>query len=160
MKSLIWILGAPGTGKGKLSKSIAEEYGIECLSMGELLRKSGGMEIAEAARRGRLIPDRKAVELIMKETEREEGKEMIFDGFPRTVEQYRMFKEKDNAKVELIIWLRCEKNLIMERIQNRALKEPGRIDSSPETVRARLRGYEEVTHPLLDVFHFDRMPCV
>ncbi|OIR57655.1 MAG: adenylate kinase [Amphiamblys sp. WSBS2006] len=159
MKTQIWILGAPGTGKGTLSANITKKHGIQHLCMGELLRKSRDAAIVETIRKGNLIPGKQAAELITKEMERVKGKEIILDGFPRTVEQYKMFKEVNASKVTCIIWLKCEETLAMKRIQERALQEPERNDSDPETVSARLKEYEKTTRPLLGMLHADELPC-
>ena len=39
------ILGAPGSGKGTLSKVLQDEYGIHHISTGDLIRKSDDKEL-------------------------------------------------------------------------------------------------------------------
>lgn len=87
--------GAPGSGKGTLSDIIVRNYGLQHLSTGDVLRAeiaSGsklGQEINDIISLGNLIPDEQMIELLKNYINSlpQGCKGVIFDGFPRTVEQ-------------------------------------------------------------------------
>ncbi len=89
------LCGAPGSGKGTQSDFIVKKYGLQHLSTGDVLRaeiKSGstlGKEIDAIISKGELVPDAKMIDLIDNFIENlpKDSKGVIFDGFPRTVEQ-------------------------------------------------------------------------
>jgi len=153
----IILCGAPGSGKGTQSAMIAEKYSLEHLSTGDVLRaeiKSGselGREIDALISAGNLVPDHKMIHLIehFLDTRSAECKGVIFDGFPRTVEQAEalslMLKRRGlNAiMMDLIV----DEDEVIKRLLNRG-KTSGRADDNYETIKQRLKIYHEVTKPV------------
>lgn len=94
-KSLIFIIGAPGSGKGTLCKKLSGEYGFSHLSVGDLLRQftslsNANKNIVDCVHHGELVPV-KALTPILKshiDEEVESGRNIILlDGFPRRLDQ-------------------------------------------------------------------------
>src|SRR5690554_7070153 len=88
------LLGLPGAGKGTQGELVAEKYGIPHISSGSLIREvvaSGtgvGREVDSYVRRGELIPDGLAIEMVSERISRADcAQGWILDGFPRTVLQ-------------------------------------------------------------------------
>src|SRR5262245_38617408 len=88
------LLGAPGAGKGTLSKRLVEKYGIPQISTGDLLREhvrqgtALGQQAKAIMERGELVPDNLVndmVEIRLRQLDCDRG--FILDGFPRTIEQ-------------------------------------------------------------------------
>ena len=89
------VFGAPGSGKGTQSALMIEEYGLYHISTGDLLRDHirRDTELGRVANdyitKGQLIPDDLMIEILEHtlDTNSETAKGVIFDGFPRTIEQ-------------------------------------------------------------------------
>ncbi|MBQ7191297.1 MAG: adenylate kinase [Paludibacteraceae bacterium] len=153
----IILCGAPGSGKGTQSDFIVKKYGLLHLSTGEVLRdeiQSGselGKEIEDLISKGNLVPDHKMVHLIAHylDTLPSDCKGVIFDGYPRTVEQAEaltlMLKRRDMNAVMLDLYV--DEDEIMKRLLNRG-KTSGRADDNYETIKKRIKIYHEVTRPV------------
>ena len=153
--------GAPGSGKGTLSDIIVENYGLQHLSTGDVLRAeiaSGsklGQEINEIISFGNLIPDEQMIQLLKNYINNLPNgcKGVIFDGFPRTVEQaHALTNMLDEHKMDAyMLDLYAEEDVIIERLLNRG-KTSGRADDNLETIKKRLRIYNETTRPISDYY--------
>lgn len=158
----IIMFGAPGSGKGTQSSLIAEKYQLVHLSTGDMLREefARGTEIGKIAdaliSKGNLAPDYVILEMIEREIERhkENCNGFIFDGFPRNVIQAQSLDDllaKDSKKLHLLIDLRVEEYLLIERLLKRGLTS-GRADDQLEVIKKRLDIYHQVTAPVLDFY--------
>ena len=153
--------GAPGSGKGTLSDIIVKNYGLQHLSTGDVLRAeiaSGsklGQEINEIISLGNLIPDEQMIKLLQNYIANLPAgcKGVIFDGFPRTVEQaHALTKMLEEHKMDAyMLDLYAEEDVIIERLLNRG-KIGGRADDNLETIKKRLRIYNETTRPISDYY--------
>jgi adenylate kinase len=79
---------------------------------------------------------------------------VIFDGFPRTINQAKELKEmlaKRNSKVHAVIGLEVEDEELIDRLIKRG-KESGRADDNLETIKQRLDVYHNQTSPLRDYY--------
>ncbi len=153
--------GAPGSGKGTLSDIIVRNYGLQHLSTGDVLRAeiaSGsklGQEINDIISLGNLIPDEQMIELLKNYINSlpQGCKGVIFDGFPRTVEQaHALTAMLDEHQMDAyMLDLYAEEDVIIERLLNRG-KISGRADDNLETIKKRLRIYNETTRPISDYY--------
>ncbi len=153
--------GAPGSGKGTLSDIIVRNYGLQHLSTGDVLRAeiaSGsklGQEINDIISLGNLIPDEQMIELLKNYINSlpQGCRGVIFDGFPRTVEQaHALTAMLDEHQMDAyMLDLYAEEDVIIERLLNRG-KISGRADDNLETIKKRLRIYNETTRPISDYY--------
>ena len=121
--------GAPGSGKGTLSDIIVKNYGLQHLSTGDVLRAeiaSGsklGQEINDIISLGNLIPDAQMIQLLQNYIANLPAgcKGVIFDGFPRTVDQaYALTEMLDQHNMDAyMLDLYAEEDVIIERLLNR-----------------------------------------
>lgn len=157
----IILCGAPGSGKGTQSDFIVQKYGLDHLSTGDVLRaeiKSGselGKEIESLIAQGQLVPDHKMIHLIdhYLETRSENCKGIIFDGFPRTVEQAEaltLLLERRHMKA-VMIDLFVEEDEVIKRLLERG-RTSGRADDNFETIKQRLKIYHDVTKPVCQYY--------
>jgi adenylate kinase len=188
MKRRIVLLGPPGSGKGTVARMLETQFGLEHISTGQWFRREIvqgselGKKVADYVERGDLVPD----ELVLGLMEHWLTPELIaqgylLDGFPRTRAQAEAmdgFCAEKKAPLDVVLYLSCPEDLILERITGRrvclscgknyhmrtlAPRSPGRCDEcgSPltqrpddteEVVRNRLVSYREVTEPLVDYY--------
>lgn len=157
----IVIFGPPGSGKGTQSEKIIEKYGLTHISTGEILRKeiNAGTELGKLAKslidNGQLIPDETITEILNKKLDTlTNTKGVIFDGYPRTVDQAVTLKKILNDKgqdVNIMLNLEVEKNELIERLLERG-RISGRSDDNLETIEKRIVVYEERTAPVIDFY--------
>lgn len=158
----IVIFGAPGSGKGTQSENLISHYGLYHISTGEVLRDNiaRGTELGKIAdsyiSEGKLIPDDLMVSIladILDNTPEAKGG-VIFDGFPRTINQAGALKEmlaKRGSKVDAVVGLEVEEDELIDRLIKRG-KESGRSDDNLETIKKRLQVYHSQTQPLHDYY--------
>ncbi len=79
---------------------------------------------------------------------------IIYDGFPRTVQQCQMlefiFRQKQR-KLDAVISIDVPQEELVRRIHERALVSD-RSDDTEEVIRHRLEEYEDKTRPVLDYY--------
>ena len=154
----IVIFGAPGCGKGTQSERLIDRYGFFHISTGELLRDHIsrktplGITADKYISQGHLIPDELMLSIIdeLLDSEEVKGRNIIFDGFPRTVrqaEELESLLEKRGAAVDTVIGLEVPDEQLIERLIKRG-KDSGRADDNLETIKERLEVYHSQTQPL------------
>ena len=159
MRNIV-IFGAPGSGKGTQSDLLIEKYGLNHISTGDVLRSEirNGTELGKVAKQyiddGMLVPDTLIVDMLAKvyDTYGANHKGVIFDGFPRTVNQAEALKKmlaERGHKVAAMVELNVPEDELMARLLKRGL-ESGRSDDNEETIKKRLNVYHSQTSPLID----------
>lgn len=123
------ILGAPGAGKGTISKILVDKHGIVQVSTGDILRKeiANETELGKAAKSyidaGDLVPDDVVlgmIEKILKSGTSANG--FIMDGFPRTIAQAKGFDtllEKNSMNIDAVIELQIDDDVVIKRLTSR-----------------------------------------
>lgn len=160
MKNII-IFGAPGSGKGTYSEEIVAKYEMGHISTGDVLRGEikNGTELGNIAKgyidNGQLIPDELMIDILAKTYDSMSSSNgVIFDGFPRTIEQAealkRMLSERGHD-MGMMIELVVDEETLMDRLLNRAI-EQGRADDNEETIKKRFEVYNKQTSPLAEWF--------
>ena len=153
----IILCGAPGSGKGTQSAFIAQKYGVQHLSTGDVLRAeiaSGselGKQIDALISKGNLVPDEMMYGVIENYIANlpKDCKGTIFDGYPRTVSQAEsLTKLLKKYKMEAImIDLMVDEQLLIQRLIERG-KVSGRKDDNLNTIRHRIAVYHNQTEPI------------
>ena len=155
----IVIFGAPGSGKGTQSELIAEKYGLNHISTGDVLRAEikNNTDLGKTAKgyidQGQLIPDELMIDILASVFDGfEASKGVIFDGFPRTIAQADALKKMladRNQAVTIMLDLNVPEDELMTRLIKRG-KDSGRADDNEETILKRLNVYNTQTAPLID----------
>ena len=157
----IIIFGPPGCGKGTQSAKITEKYNLVHISTGDIIRKEikshseFGILLKAIVEKGELVP----YELIIKILESALAKNknangFIFDGFPRTIDQATdldKILKKDNKSISLVLSLKVEDDVVIERLLKRAQIE-GRKDDTEDVIKNRLKIYKDETYPLIALY--------
>lgn len=127
----IILLGPPGAGKGTEAKVLAEKYGVEHISTGDIFRElikeesPLGLEIKKYVESGELIPDKIVVEVVtgkIRDIDLNEG--FILDGFPRTINQAQMLDftlEKLRIRIDKVIYFDTSLDVVLQRLTNRRI---------------------------------------
>lgn len=155
------IFGPPGSGKGTQSEYIIEKFNLAHISTGDLLRTeiSGHTQLGTIAKsfidKGELVPDDTIMGMIDNKIETlVENKGVIFDGFPRTIEQAKALDEllaEYKTKVSVMVNLEVPKDELVTRLLKRG-ETSGRSDDNMETIEKRISVYESQTKPLIDFY--------
>lgn len=161
------LIGPPGAGKGTQAKILEEKYGLKQLSTGDMLRaeiaagSELGMKAKEVIDRGDLVSDDIMVDMIAVRLEKPDcAKGVIFDGFPRTVDQAQaldaMLADK-NKPLHAVIQIMVDEEVLIERLKTRiaqtiAAGQPVRGDDNEETMRKRFGVYRAQTAPILPYY--------
>eukprot|EP00049_Salpingoeca_infusionum_P018944 m.359443 g.359443 ORF g.359443 m.359443 type:complete len:246 (-) comp18570_c0_seq1:340-1077(-) len=182
------IIGPPGGGKGTISKWITNDFGLDVLGTGDMIRSEidSGSELGEQVReivgQGGLVGDDIMVDLVSNVLSEKKTQDWMLDGFPRSVKQAEALD--DTVPISAVLHIDVPFETIVERLQDR-LYHPGsgriyhrqfnppkqegvddetgeplvvREDDKPEVIRARLEQYASITQPVID--HYQALGLV
>lgn len=155
------LLGAPGSGKGTQAARLTGHLQVPHISTGNLLRAEVaagsrlGLAAKEVMARGELVSDEILLGMLEERFSREDTRGgFILDGYPRNLAQANALGEllaRIGQPMDAAVQLEVPQELLVERIAGRA-REEGRSDDTPESVRTRLKVYDEQTAPVVDYF--------
>ena len=157
----IIIFGPPGAGKGTQSKFIANKFNLYQLSTGDLLREEIknktklGSEISSIINSGELVSDKIVSNLIEKFISNNTFKnKIIFDGYPRTLNQARNLDDllkKYVQKIDVVLKLSVSLETVIKRILERKTLEQ-RADDNKEIAIKRFKTYEKSSETVIDYY--------
>ena len=161
------LIGPPGAGKGTQAKILEAEYGLKQLSTGDMLRAeiAAGSDLGKKAKAvmdaGNLVSDEIMVDMIAARIEQPDcAKGVIFDGFPRTVDQAQaldaMLDDKGKP-IKAVIEFVVDEEALVDRLKTRIQQtidagQPVRGDDNEVTLRKRLGVYRAQTAPILPYY--------
>ena len=164
MKKIV-LLGPPGSGKGTQSKFLVEKFGFIQISTGDLLRdqvqqkdSSMGREISEIMKNGELVPDEIVIKLIIGKITIYKEKNIIFDGFPRNINQAKVLDEsleKISVSLDNAVFIDVDYEILKERIISRindSGDENKRSDDNVQTLVKRIDVYKKNTLPIVEYY--------
>ena len=163
------MFGPPGAGKGTQADILGRRYGIKKISTGDALR--------DVIRSGS-EPDEIVTEIIRDRVSSPDcANGFILDGFPRNLAQAEALVDM-GIKVNKALLIDVPDEVLVDRVQGRVMCDKcgasyhlknnppavegvcdkcgghleARSDDRPETVRARLKVYHELTDPVVDFY--------
>ena len=181
------LFGPPGAGKGTQAQFIVKNYNYFQLSTGDLLRNESkqkttlGNKIEELISNGKFVSDEIVNTLLKNSITKLKFKDrIIFDGYPRNIQQAKKLEEilaEFDQKISHIFYLNVTRNIIEKRIMGRVTCEKcsvtfneffnkkeielhpcgkghlvKRKDDNYETIISRYDTYTNNTKPILDFY--------
>ena len=157
----IIIFGPPGTGKGTQAKYLIKKLNSFQISTGDMLREEIkkdtdiGKKIIRNMNDGKFVEDEIVNKLLEKIVfDKKKMNKLIFDGYPRTINQAKNLENllnKSNQKIDYIFFLNSNKESIVKRIEKRKVLE-NRSDDDTQTILKRYDTFMQVTKPVLDFY--------
>jgi adenylate kinase len=192
---IIVFLGPPGSGKGTQAEQLRESFGFVHFDTGSQLRKEAdsgselGERIGSFINVGNFVTIDIIEELVLKFLRETAAERIMFDGFPRDLEQAGVLERglaEIGRPVDCALYLEIDQNTLLERIMNRRMcpqcgtiynvkthapkhdlvcdkdgeKLTQRADDNPETFKTRLANYMEKTVPVLEFYRERSKLCV
>ena len=157
----IIIFGPPGAGKGTQAKFLVEKLKSFQISTGDMLRdeikkdSEIGKKIINNMNEGKFVDDiivNKLLENIV--FDKSKSNKLIFDGYPRTINQAKnldILLNKSKQKIDYIFFLNVKKDDILKRLERRKFLEK-RSDDESQTILKRYDTYMEITKPVLNYY--------
>ena len=157
----IILFGPPGAGKGTQSKYLVNKLNAFQISTGDLLREEIkknsdiGKAISDDMKNGKFISDdivNKLIESLISDPQKKN--KLIFDGYPRSLSQAQnleMLLKNSNQNIDLILFLKVDKETILKRLKRRKIIE-NRSDDDSDTIVRRYEKYMETTQPVLNFY--------
>ncbi len=181
------ILGSPGSGKGTQSQNVIKIFNLHQVSTGDLLRKEIkekteiGKKVEQIISQGDFASDDIVNKLLKRAiTNHDYRNKIIFDGYPRTLNQAETLEvmlNEDNQTINYILYLNVSREIIEKRILGRIVCEKcnksmneyinkeeihshecgknylvKRNDDNQETIITRYEEYIKKTKPVLDFY--------
>lgn len=174
---ILVLLGAPGCGKGTISKLFQERLNFCHISTGDLIRKTislnneFGEKLRQIITKGELVSDEIVLKLLCDKLS-ECSSDIILDGFPRNLSQAQKLDEI--VRVDKVIYIDTPYDVIKERLANRrTCQNCGKIynlklhdenrcdcggnliqreDDLPHVIEERFKTYEQETLPLIEFY--------
>lgn len=183
------LLGPPGAGKGTQATMLVERVGLVHVSTGDLFRAAlrDGTTLGQQAKsymdKGELVPDDVVINMVMERIDQPDCENgVMFDGFPRTIEQAKALDEaleQRNRRIHDVIYISVPEDVLLKRIAGRrTCKKCGAVynvyffppqqegicdtcgsdqlyqrnDDTMETAKNRLDVYFRQTMPLIDYY--------
>lgn len=175
---IILMLGPQGSGKGTQARLLASKFNLFYFENGAFLRDLAKTNefVKKTIEEGKLVPFKEMSSYIQAFFDSKAiWDDIIFDGFPRTLEQYQFFKgwlKEKHVTLDLAIVLSIGEETTVKRLSARRQDpETGKIynlitdpppsnvhqdklvqreDDKPEAIRKRLDLYKTLTAPLVN----------
>lgn len=149
----IVLTGIQGSGKSTQGNLLEKQLKLPYLSTGHIFRRiakektSLGKYIKTVMNAGVLIPDDKTIEIVNSYLSRPEYKRgYILDGFPRTLEQAKRFKNH----VDKVILVDIPDKEALWRLAYR--NDADRSDNTIQALRKRIDSFHKSTEPVLEFY--------
>lgn len=182
-KTVVILMGPPGSGKGTQAKRLTATLGIPHISTGDILRENIanntalGKQAKEFMDQGKLVPDSLVLDMLFDRVSKPDAKNgYLLDGFPRTVPQAEAFQKHLTGTEKVVaINLNVKDDTIVKRMASRLTcpecgavysttdsppKTPGICDKTGAKLVRRKDDEPEVVQKRLQVYRDQTLPLI
>ena len=147
---IVLVFGIQGSGKSTHAHFIANRLNLPYISTGDILRElekqptETGKRVRSLMEKGMIIPDEitvPALEDYLKENNISEN--FLIEGFPRTMEQVKLF----NRKIDMVFEIVVPEETAIARLKSR-----GRYDDIEDSINTRFNLFKEKTLPVIEFY--------
>ena len=126
----IILLAPPAAGKGTQAELLTEEYKLNHISTGDLLREASqeqnefGNKLKIIMESGNLVSDEIVLEVLNRYLDKTDNFNLLLDGFPRNIYQAEKLDEllkSKGSKIDYVFLLNVDKDTLLYRITGRRL---------------------------------------
>jgi adenylate kinase len=164
-RTIVFVMGGPGAGKGTQCANIVQEFGFTHLSTGDLLRA----EVASGSERGQkfklimdkgdLVPMSDILSMVEDTMNKSGSSKFLLDGYPRTLEQAFAF-EQQIGPATFCLSIDASDAVMKERLMSRG-KTSGRSDDNEETITKRIQTFHEQSKEAIDLYsRLGKLRCI
>jgi len=177
----IIILGPPGSGKGTQARRLVEALNLFYFESGEFSRELSktNPRIEKIVNSGGLIPEEEMTKYVSEYLEKEVpgGRNILFDGYPRFIPQYKFLEhwlENEGSKIDKVFLFEISDKETIHRLSARRIcRKCGTVynlitnppsgercecggeliqrdDDKPEVIEERLEVYRQNTLPMVE----------
>merc|ERR1712083_883989 len=161
--NVVFVLGAPGAGKGTQCQKIVEKFGWVHLSAGDLLRaerKSPGSQYGELIEthivNGTIVPVAITCSLLERAMKESDKNDFLIDGFPRNKDNLTGWNEAmgDKVNFKFVLNIDCGQESCIERCLARgaASGDSKRTDDNEDSLKKRFVTFTTSTQPIIKHF--------
>lgn len=149
--SKILLTGPIGSGKSTQGELLSLYLKIPLFQTGQITRELAGedsqlgVRVKAIMEKGELVDDEtiaEALKSVMGKTDISKG--YIIDGFPRSLEQLKLF----DPQFDVVINFKIPDSAVLERVLKRH-----RVDDTPEAIQRRLKIYYEQTKAIINYYN-------
>ena len=155
-QTIIFVLGAPGAGKGTQCEKIAKMFGFFQISTGDLLRDevaSGselGTKLSAIMAEGALVSTDLVLGMVKKAMAGSGTNKFLLDGYPRAQDQAVEF-EAAIGKPAFVLAFDADENTLEERLVKRGLTS-GRADDNRESIKKRFATFKSQSEAVIEYY--------
>ena len=123
---IIFLVGTPGSGKGTQATLLAKHFNLDHISSGEMFRQMTGKEaevVNVYTEKGDLVPDDIVIKTVVDFlVSKNKYDDLILDGSPRSLFQYKKFKEffdNHTKKIDAVLYIKISDEEAIRRLTAR-----------------------------------------
>lgn len=149
-------MGLAGSGKSTQGKLLVDEMDGVWLSPGQVLRDTQNPEIQETMRRGDLVSDGFVIPMMAEAIRQAEaaGKDIVLDGYPRTVEQAEWVAAHLAEKIEAVVRILVPKDELFARLAARGRAD----DATRDAIEERFKVVEQNIYTVCEILTSQNVP--
>jgi len=156
-RTIVFVLGGPGSGKGTQCARLATEFGYRHLSTGDIMRAevaSGselGKRLAATMASGGLVSDDVALTMLKAAMDKAGATRFLIDGYPRSLAQAVEFERVIGAPT-FVVAFEASEAVLEARLLARGATSGRADDASVTAIRARFKTFVDQSAPVIDFY--------
>jgi len=155
-KTIVWVMGGPGSGRGTQCEKVCLKHGdFVHISSGDLMKaevmsgSARGAKLYQLMSSGEAVPNEIVTDILAEAMIRKAGgsKGFLIDGYPGDEAQAMVFVEFI-AKPSIVICLEVSDQVMLQRLKSR-----GNFDDQPDAIAKRVSKWNDKTKPIAAAYN-------